>query len=148
MIRAFVDWLMGRERESFVTQAGALVPQDPSGRAASGQSQHLVVVPAGDFWIRTDRTPPALLTWHSTDTSVARLEVSADTFSALVRVLAPGVTHVTVSDGLTVERKVVTVKQRTLIGARPIGLSIEPILNVAGVGDGQGKDETPAPALP
>jgi hypothetical protein len=87
------------------------------------------VQPAGDFWIRTDRVAPAVLQWRSTDTSVARLEVSEDTYSALVRVLSPGTTHVTVSDGLTVVKKVVTVKERQQLEARPIGLTLEPILN-------------------
>lgn len=146
---AWVDWLLGRSHGR-PAEAGALVPQDPSGRAAGGDATHLHVRPAGDFWIHTDRTPPTVLTWHVTDTSVARVEVSADTLSAMVRVLNPGRAVLTISDGLTTHRKVIDVRPHEAIEARPIGCIIEPILNVAGAGSGHGSptssDETPAPA--
>ena len=139
------EWLFRRPRAAD-EPGGSLIPQDPSGRVATGETQHLHVDPAVAFWIRSDRTPPAILTWHSSDTSVARLEVAPDGFSALVRVLSPGRTEISVSDGLAVTRKVVVVRERPNLEARSLALTIEPILERAGAGDGRGKDETPVPA--
>jgi len=143
--RALRKWLR-RGPECKSPLESGLIPQDPSGRPATGEDLHLHVAPAGDFWIRTDRLPPAILKWYSTDTSIVRLEVSADTFSALVKVLNPGRATITVSDGLTMVKKVVTVRERLILGERPIGTRIEPILNVAGAGNGQARDEILAPA--
>jgi hypothetical protein len=109
-------------------------PRDPSGIAATGEGQHVLVVEGSDPFTVTAR--PGLgrtLTWHSYDTSVARLQVSPDTRSALVIPGSLGRALVTASDGEAAQTFVVTVTPREKPSPEPIGLTIQ-----AGVGMGSG----------
>jgi hypothetical protein len=103
------------------------LPRDPAGCPASGQSQHLLAT-QGDppFVIRATRClAGAALKWHSTDTSVARLEVSTDTRSAQVMILSVGHSWISVSDGENCELRVVSVSARLVPAAARIGLRID-----------------------
>lgn len=125
------EWLLGRDLKRAEAEAAShLVPRDPSGRVAGGASDHLQVYPGGDFKIHADRIWPSVLTWHSSDTSVARLEVAEDTLSALVKVVGPGRTELRVSDGLVAVTRVLTVNNLPALEGRSLDLRIEPVLSV------------------
>jgi len=65
------------------------------------------------------------LTWRVTDTSVARLEVAPDTFSARVFVVGPGITTLTISDQESYETRQIVVRPPQPIRPRGIAVSLE-----------------------
>lgn len=104
------------------------VPLDPSGRPATGETQHLIME-LGDppFLIRPLKCLPGVpLVWASSDTSVVRLEVSTDTRSALARIVGVGMASLSVSDLTRCETRQVLVGQRPPPPIGKMGLTIEP----------------------
>jgi hypothetical protein len=67
----------------------------------------------------------AALSWVSTDTSVARLEVATDTRSARVRLVGPGTTTLRVSDGVSAESRQLVVTPKPQPQASAMGLTLD-----------------------
>ncbi len=108
--------LMFKSRADLMDLPG---PVDPSGRPATGQTQHLIVEEGADpFLIRVD-SKQALI-WRSSDTSVARLEVAEDTRSATVWIVGQGTTTLSVTDGESCEYRKVMVLPRASATTSPL----------------------------
>ena len=111
--------------------AASSEPRDPSGILATGEGQHVLVESGEPFTITARPGPGRSLTWRSSDTSVARLEVALDTRSATIHPRGVGRALVSVSDRETCQTLVVAVEPKRRPESDPIGLSIR-----AGVGMG------------